>query len=186
MPDPTRQLHLEINFHPLTWTGPSRLGHRIMIPRADKLMSAVVGVARPPRLIGASKPGAQRANSGALRVRPCARRYVTRAQSKKESYRRGYPQNSGHGCHSFGHRLRYRMSSNDSSNSRRARPLFARCVRMVANGLASAMVPVAVLPSPGARRGRRSVATREQLPLFAAEQQDSAAGDAASDADEQT
>lgn len=78
------------------------------------------------------------------------------------------------------------MSSSDSANSRRARPLFAHCVRMVANGLASAMVPVAALPSPGARRGRRSVATRGQLPLFAAEQQDSSASDLVGDADEQT
>lgn len=78
------------------------------------------------------------------------------------------------------------MSSNDFTNSRRARPLFARCVRMVANGLASAMVPAPALPSPGVRRGRHTVAAREQLPLFAAEQQDLSAGDGANDADEQT
>lgn len=190
MPDPTRQLHSEINIHPLTWIGSSRLGHHIMIPRAERLMSAVVGVDRPSLLIGVSRPGAQRVNSGALRAgicaRKCAHRYVTRARSKKENYRRGHPQNSAHECRSSGHCRRCRMSSNDFTNSRRARPLFARCVRMVANGLASAMVPAPALPSPGVRRGRHTVAAREQLPLFAAEQQDLSAGDGANDSDEQT
>ena len=78
------------------------------------------------------------------------------------------------------------MSSNDSANSSRARALFARCVRMVASGSSRATVSAPALPSPGVRLRRRSDDTREQLPLFAPEQQDSSAGDGASDVDKPT
>lgn len=77
------------------------------------------------------------------------------------------------------------MSSNDSPKIRRARPLFARCVGMMAKSSVSAKFPA--LPSLCARGRhgrRRSSETLYQLPLFDFEQTYLSARDSTDDVDE--